>query len=392
MAEYSLQGLDLRTRGATFLRQAQEPSRVSEPVEDREVKQGKNHETKELIMKKILVIASVMLFGFIGANAAGTAAGTQVDNSASLSYTVSGVAQTAVASNTDSFIVDKKIDFALANNDGDQVTVVPGQTDATTTWSFRNEGNMDQNFTFTATELTGGETIYGDADTQDTNGPRTIEYNNGGTWTALSTLEIAVDTNITIRIRTDIDAARVNGDVMNIELKSVAVDPGGSPEVATLGADNKMGMDTVLAEGTGITSEGNIEHTNTFTRWGGYIVVAPTLDLTKLSCVLNDPVNSTTNPKRIPGATILYVFDINNTSATAATDVNLSDTLDNALDISGAINVKTNDGQSSCSCTDGTAGAGGTATSSVSGQNLKITGLTITGNKHNCVSFEAVIK
>lgn len=343
-------------------------------------------------MKKILVIASLMLFGYMNANAAGTAAGTQVDNSASLSYAVGGVTQTAVGSNTDSFIVDKKIDFALANNDGDQVTVVPGQTDAITTWSFRNEGNMDQNFTFTASELTGGETIYGDADTQDTNGPRTIEYNNGGVWTALGTLEIAVDTNITIRIRTDIDATRVNGDVMNIELKSVAVDGAGAAETATAGADNKMGMDTVLAEGTGINTEGNTQHNNTFTRWGGYIVVAPTLDLTKLSCALNDPVNATTNPKRIPGATILYVFDINNTSSTTATDVNLSDTLDAALDISGVINAKTNDNQNSCSCVDGTAGAGAAATSSVAGQVVKITGLTITGNKHNCVSFEAVIK
>jgi len=344
-------------------------------------------------MKNILVIASAMLFGFINVQAAGTAAGTSIDNSASLSFTVGGVSQTAVASNTDTFVVDKKIDFALSNNDGDQIVVVPGQTDAITTWSFRNEGNMDQNFTFTAIELTGGETIYGDADTQDTNGPRTIEYDNGGTWTALGTLEIAVDTNITIRIKTDIDAARVDGDVMNIELKSVAVDAAGAAEINTAGADNKMAVDTVLAEGTGITSEGNTPHNNTFTRWGGYIVKSAKLDLTKLSCVLNDPITGTTNPHRIPGATILYVFDINNTSTTTdATDVNLSDTLDAAFDLSGGINAKTDDGKDSCACTDGTGGSGSGATFSVSGQNVKITGLTITQGKHNCVSFEAVIQ
>jgi hypothetical protein len=345
------------------------------------------------MMKKILVAASVMLFGFIGVQAAGTVSGTSVDNSASLSYAVSGVTQNPVNSNTDTFLVDKKIDFVLSNNDGDQVIVVPGQTDAATTWSFRNEGNADQNFTFTARELIGGESIYNDADTKDTNGPLTIEYDNGGVWTALSTLEVAVDTNITIRIRTNIDATRVDGDVMNIELKSVAVDSNGATEINTAGADNKTAVDTVLAEGTGIATEGNTEHDGEFMRWGGYIVNAPILDLTKLSCVLNDPINGTTDPKRIPGATILYILDINNTSTTTdATDVNLSDTVDGALDISGTIRALMNDGQDSCSCTDGVQGSGVGANDNVNGQDLSITGLYITAGKHNCVSFEAVIK
>jgi hypothetical protein len=227
-------------------------------------------------MKKIAIAAAVMLLGSSGAWAAGTAAGTDVDNSASLSYSVSGVAQSAVNSNTDTFKVDKKIDFAMANNDGDQVSVVPGQTDAVTTWAFRNEGNMDQNFTFTASQLA-GSTVYGDADTHNTDS-LVLEYNNGGTWTALSTLEIAVDTNISIRIRADIGSGRVDGNVMNVQLKAVAVDSSGANETSTSGADNKTSMDTVLAEedATGTNAESNTHYNGETLRWGDTLLLLPT--------------------------------------------------------------------------------------------------------------------
>jgi len=344
-------------------------------------------------MKKRLSMAAIMLLTTLEVSAGGTAAGTSVDNSASLSFSVGGVAQTAVNSNTDTFVVDKKIDFVLNNNDGDQVLVVPGDKDKITTWSITNEGNLAQKFSFTAAQLSGGETIYGDADTKDT-GALTVEYStdDGSTWNALTTFEVAIDDTVKIRIKTDIDATRVDGDVMNIKLEAVAVDSNGNAEVATSGADTASSVDIVLAEAAGAT--GDVKENGTFVAWGGYAVNAPNLSLTKSSCVLKDPINGVSaDAKRIPGATVLYILDINNAgTSTDATDVNVSDTLAATLDSSTVSNLKADDGQTSCSCANGTAYSGGTAaTNSGTGSTLKVEGLTITKGKHNCVSFEVDI-
>jgi hypothetical protein len=347
-------------------------------------------------MKKILSMVAVMLLSVVGLNAAGTAAGTTVKNSATLSFNVGGVPQNVVPSNEDSFVVDKKIDFLLENKDAEQIDVIPASTNQITTWEIINEGNMDQNFTFTVAQLTSGETIYADADTKDSEA-LTVEYSTDGgtTWIAIlsaTPLEIAVDTTVKVRIKTDIDSTRVDGDVMNISLTAVAVDKDGNAEVKSTTADDKDVVEIVFAEAVSLTGEA--KENGTFIAWGGYIVKAPKLDLTKTSCVLTDPVNLTTNPKRIPGATVLYILDINNSSTTSdATDVNLSDTLEATLDISTLANLKHHDGvAAACSCSDGTAYTGGTAfTNTGAGQEVKITGLTITKAKHNCVSFEVEI-
>lgn len=344
-------------------------------------------------MKKILSMATMMLLCTADLSARGTAAGTSVSNTASLSFSVGGVAQTTVPSNTDSFVVDKKIDFLLTNNDGDQVQVVPGDTAKITTWSITNEGNLAQKFTFTAEQLTGSETIYSDADTQDSEA-LTVEYSidAGSTWNALSTLEIAIDSTVAIQIKTNIHSTRVDGDVMNIKLQAVAVDASGTAESATSGADTAGTVDIVLAEGAGAT--GDVKENGTFIVWGGYIVNAPNLSLAKTSCVLKDPINGVSaNAKRIPGATVLYILDIHNSGTTTdATDVNISDVLPSTLNSGTILNLQHHDGQSACTCVNGTAYSNGTAaTNSGSGSIIKVNGLTITKEKHNCVSFEVDI-
>ncbi len=341
-------------------------------------------------MKKILSMVALTLLSAVNLSAAGTTAGTSIVNNASLSFSVGGVKQTDVTSNDDTFVVDRKIDFLLENKDAEQILVVPGSTDQITTWSITNEGNLAQKFAFTAAQLTGGETVYSDADTQDSTG-LIVEYDNAGTWTVLTTLEIAVDATISLRIKTDINIARVDGDVMNISLTAKAIDASGNLETNTAGADNKAVEDTVLAEGAGAT--GDIKENGIFVAWGGYIIAAPNLSLSKTSCVLTDPINLTSNPKRIPGATVLYILDISNTgTSTDATDVNVSDDLAGTLDYASMANLKQDDGQTACSCTDGVAYAtGSTIANSGTTPLIKLTGLTVTKAKHNCISFEVDI-
>lgn len=345
-------------------------------------------------MNKIFSMVAIMALSTMAINAAGTAAGTDVSNTARLSFSLGGVSQTDVTSNTDTFVVDKKIDFLLTNNDGQKISVVPGDTGKITTWSITNEGNLAQKFSFTAAQLTNGETVYGNADTQDTEALTVEASTDGGsTWTALSTIEIAPDATVSIRIKTDINIARKDGDVMNIRLEAVAVQADGStPETATSGADTAGTIDTVLAEGVGVT--GDAKEDGKFVAWGGYMVAAPNLSLVKSSCVISDIVNGVSaNAKRIPGAKVLYILDINNIgTSTDATNVTISDVLPATLDASTIANLKQDDGQASCSCSNGVVYSGGTAaTNAGSGSTVKVEGLTISKTKHNCVSFEVDI-
>ena len=54
----------------------------------------------------------------------------------------------------------------------------------------------------------------------------------------------------------------------------------------------------------------------------------PNMHITKSSIVISDPVNNTTNPKRIPGAILRYCFVVDNSGLSSADNVKIKDKLD----------------------------------------------------------------
>lgn len=75
---------------------------------------------------------------------------------------------------------------------------------------------------------------------------------------------------------------------------------------------------------------------------------APDFTISKNSCVLTDPVNGMTNPKRIPGATIRYAVQVTNTGNGTGSDVLVTDAL-NASFNSGTIkNLQIQNGLCNC--------------------------------------------
>ncbi len=58
-----------------------------------------------------------------------------------------------------------------------------------------------------------------------------------------------------------------------------------------------------------------------------YCMPATTLSVTKISNVVSDPVNGSTNPKAIPGATIQYCILISNAGSATASSISATDTL-----------------------------------------------------------------
>ena len=347
-------------------------------------------------MNKVRSIAAAMLLCSVAASAAGTASGTDITNTATLSFSVGGVSQTDVVSNTDTFKVDKKIDFILTHEDSPKhLVVVAGKQDNERSFKLVNESNEIQDFTVAVSNLA-GDTYDGKTDSAEMQNLE-ISIDNGSTWATgpVTVNDLAVDGELTIQVRGDVLISATDGEVMNVQLEATAVkNDTTTPEESTSGADNKTAIDTVLAEGAGASDFANTQFDGKYSAWAGYLVNTPNLTLTKNSCVLKDSVNGvSTEAKRIPGATVLYMLDIENKgTSTDATDVSISDTLDATLDSGSIANLKEDDGKTSCSCTNGEAYAGGNAaTNSGSGSALKVEGLTITKEKHNCVSFEVNI-
>lgn len=73
------------------------------------------------------------------------------------------------------------------------------------------------------------------------------------------------------------------------------------------------------------------------------------ISIKKESCVISDPVNGTTNPKRIPDATIRYAIEISNADIGSASNAVVDDTLPVTFDTSTIRNLQITDG--ACDCT-----------------------------------------
>ena len=363
-------------------------------------------------MKRVILSVTSLLALSNTLYALGTDAGTDIENTATLTYSAGGVEQPSVTSNKDSFKVDKKIDMILSTDDSTQVEVTPGQEDRITNYSFKNEGNADQKFKFEVSNLANGEEAdYNDK--KDSDDVKNLEIQctytdeNGDSqttnWESSFIIKIKEDTEASCKVRADIKSASEggeDGDIMNVELKATAYkDDESGPEEETSEADTQDKVDVVFADGVADStlgesggSKGDEARDGKELARSGYIISTPILSVTKSSCPVSDPVNDTNNPKRIPGAIIRYMFDIKNDGSNDASSIKLKDTLDDNLDLGNTKeSAKKSENQDSCSC-DSEPTTGISDDTTVNGQDVEIQNINVQSNKHTCVSFEVEIK
>jgi len=324
-----------------------------------------------------------MALGSTATYAGGTDAGTTVNNSATLSYTVGGSQTTGLVSNTDSFVVDRKINLTVAWSDGTNVQVAKaGDTNKVLTYSVTNTGNDVQDFDLAVTQVSSGDQF-------DVSSYKIyVESDGTAGWSAsdseLSTIDnLAKDTSKTVYIVSTTPTANDN-DLAKLILTATAKGSDGSVLTQTTTADT-TGVDNVFADGAG---DGDANQDAKHSSTGTYQVVASgAVNVSKSSCVINDPVNGTSNPKRIPGATIRYAIEVSNTAGSDATGVTVTDTLVGDLAYSG--NSKIVSGACSCTTASGTAIAGDTV--SASGQTVSMAFNTINDAAQECAYFEVTI-
>lgn len=303
-------------------------------------------------------LISAAMMSASSAFAAGTTQGTDIDNNVTVDYQVGGVDQTQEAA-SDTFKVDRKVIFDVVERPTVGTTsVVPGETDAVTTFNVTNTSNDVLDFALAGTQLAGGTAEHGGTDNFDITGLSVFVDANGngtyepGTDTATSIDDLAADATVAVFIVGDIGIAQANGDVAGVTLTATAQNSDGSAITASTDADaNTDGVETIFAD---TDTDGNTERDGIDFASDDYTVGAADLTISKLSRVVSDGV-SATNPKAIPGAVIEYCIVVENAAGAAtATNVSVSDDI-------GAIGNVTYDATFT-PATDGTVVTGDTCT------------------------------
>ena len=354
--------------------------------------------------------------------AEGTIAGTSIDNTVTIVYSVSTVLQDTVSQNTN-FLVDTKVDFSLTLNETATTKVTPNGDGYYSTYTLQSDSNAELDFTLAALNLTNGSdyvTVYDAAvsDNLDLTATISVFVENEATAngyqplidTATDIQNLDPDTNkvIYVVITTAIAAALADGDIAAVSLTATALKGNGD----AIPTDENNDVFTPLTQQYVLADADNngYEVENTAFEVGTATFTDPddvtpldgldkfTLDVTIINDQLCDTtlVNNSTDdystgscanllpgmpadyiPKAIPRSMVMYTHKAKNTGSVDGEGVVFSQDLTNILDndgdlnldlISNTLNVKL------VNFTDGSGGAPtGTAIDTSDGNVLTIT-------------------
>ncbi len=282
---------------------------------------------------RLSALATALLFAQ-QSMAIGTAAGTQIDNTATLGYSVNSIDQTDISA-TASFVVDRRVDFTLTQLGGALVPVTPGETDAFFDLLLTNDANSPLDFSVALSELVGGN-VRG---VPDTTNMQAVDYAVSSASVANGDAdparlgpqfvdELAADDSIRIRVFGDTALAILNGDVAGVQLDATAGEPGAATvEGAALAvvADTALGIENVFADTDNDGVESNVD---------GFTVVTAALLVSKTYAIVAGDLGS---GMPIPGATVEYTITVVNSGAVAADSVVIDDAIDS--DVSLDLNI-----------------------------------------------------
>ncbi|NCP14142.1 MAG: DUF11 domain-containing protein [Sphingomonadales bacterium] len=342
------------------------------------------------------LLGAVSAFALVAMSSApalaqGTSAGTTIRNEVTVSYNVGGVTQNAETA-TDEFTVDQRVNVNV-NFVGNATTVNPGQDDAVIAFDVTNLSNSTVDLDLAAALRNGtSANISNFRIFLDTDGDRTLSAAElqAGPVTYLDEVGSAANgVTVAVIVLADIGLNAENTNTFDVTLtaNAHAGDTAGALGAELVeSASNTVGIDTVLFDGQGDTDaprDGAFSDTGTYTVAGAVVTVA------KSSRVVSDPVNGSTNPKAIPGATVEYCITVANASGAAtATDVDVTDDL--PFDVSFVDASIFVDGDAAC--TNGTNGGTFTAGAGANGADRVAGDLSnVDGGQTRSLYFQVVI-
>ena len=291
---------------------------------------------KQLIW--VMLLSSITTLAY----ASGTQAGTDVTNTATLTFGDTADATTDIQSNPETFTVDKKIDMTVTTVDVAAIQTKPSATGVVLTYKVTNTGNSIQDFSLTA--LTTSTTAFG-GDVNDTfdatNVKIYVDTDNNGVFDAANDTEtdyideLGIDAEKFVFIVADMPDNLTNGAAAIYDLQAQVAEGGvEGTKGANITSDSKNDEDAkdtvqiVFADSAGTA---DTQYDGKFSSADAYKIVIANMTISKISVVVNDPVNGITKPKRIPGATIRYCFTVENSGSANAAIAKIGDTLDTSV-------------------------------------------------------------
>jgi uncharacterized repeat protein (TIGR01451 family) len=300
--------------------------------------------------KLAALLFGAALFGLVShsALAAGTLSGTSISNTATLSYSVATVAQTAIPATT-TFVVDDKVNVLVAG--GVITNVTPGQNGVLTPFTVTNSGNATQGYNLVAADAASGAytvNATGITDNFDPAAGLTIYRDNDcngaingadAVVTTIPTLppNAGVASTACLLVQTDIAGTQVNGDAAVVSLKATTVwptplvpaeentitPPTAGAVVAATGGANTTDVDVVLADGAGVVA-GDIASDGAHSTYGAYRVNSVNVALTKTVSSVVDPSGTAV---LMPNAVMTYKIDVVLTGSGTADNLVITDPL-----------------------------------------------------------------
>ncbi len=308
---------------------------------------------KSQLLKVLLGATALSVFTVGNAHAAGTAAGTSVENIFTLDYQVGGVDQTQITNDgtggndaPTAFTVDRLIDLNVDSTTDTNVT--PGSTDQALVFTLTNEGNDTQQYDLALLDeslndfdATGLEIWY-----EDPTSPGTYIQFTGSNYP-----ELTADQTINVEIRGDIPAGATDGQQDGISLLAttldtsgvlVAEDTDGNDADLTV-VENVFADDPASAEASSGDDTANPDGVES----GTAVFNVVTADLTGAKAVsvysedgsgcTTIPGSPTAGAHPVPGACVEYVITVVNNGSADATAIVINDVLDDNLEFITAV-------------------------------------------------------
>ncbi len=248
------------------------------------------------------------------AQAAGTAAGSNIVNTASASFTDPAGTPQTTTSNTSTLQVDEILDVTVVSNDAGNVSVNTPSSNRVLSFNLTNTGNGNEAFGLAATGVVAGDQFNpGNVRVYIDNGDGVFNSATDTLYVAGTTPdpELAADDDIVVFVVSDIPSGLANGDIGLATLTATAKTGSGAPGTSFAGQGSN-GSDAVVGS-TGASA----------VRDNGYAVSHAAAVLAKSSTVL-DPFGGS---NAIPGATITYTLNFTVTGAGNLTNAAITDSI-----------------------------------------------------------------
>ena len=323
--------------------------------------------TARLCTTFLLLAASAPAF------AAGTVAGTDIQNTASATFDTAGGPVT-LTSNTVIIKVDELLDVSVVSTDPGDVVTNPGRTGNVQSFRVSNTGNGDEAFALTVNTANGGD------DFDPVFQQIVIDSNDNGVYDAgvdavyvagSNDPVIAPDQSKTVFVITSTPLGMANGARANVSLAAAAVTGTGAPGTSFAGLGQGGGDAVAGATGAdGIAS-------------GFLAVQATSLTLVK-SATIADPFGG---QRTVPGAVVTYRLVATVSGAGTLSNLTITDPIPSGSAYqTGSMTLQTSSGPAATLTDAADADAG-----LFNGTRIAVSAGNVTAGESRTVTFKVVI-